>query len=154
MDDFVEVVKNVLIRSGHSAAFCSNYQFRGWYQLFAAVKEKQNRSNTVDDYINKMIERPVYENVSPGKGFSMKSIWCSKQYIYGATEKHLRGTWTCWTTEGLNSCRPISGHKRTPFKTQLVLRHVGRFTQMCSTRIKDRCCCFQSGRVGHLSRSW
>lgn len=43
-------VKNLLARGGHSVIFCSNYQFRRWYQLFSVV---------IDD-ITKVIWTPVF----------------------------------------------------------------------------------------------
>lgn len=81
MKAFAVVVKNVLALWRHIVVLSSMYHFRGWYQLFPAVKKKQNGNGMLGNEINDMIKRSVitvgskslkfvrtnrYYNCSPG----------------------------------------------------------------------------------------
>lgn len=55
MKAFAEVVKKCLGNAQQSIVYCSNYQFRRCYQLFAAVKEKHNEADAVNDDIANVI---------------------------------------------------------------------------------------------------
>lgn len=59
MEAFTGFVRTLLACYGHIIVLCSNYPFLWLYQLFTAVKEKNNEANTLDKKIEKLLDRFV-----------------------------------------------------------------------------------------------